>query len=47
VCTFVVHNHVNLNIGLDLTLNQAVAYFVEWVATGIVIGLTYRPVAPR
>ncbi len=43
VCSFVIHNHVNLNIGLTLTLEQAVAYFVEWVATGIVIGLIYRP----
>ncbi len=40
---FVVHNYVNLNIGLRLTVEQAVAYFVEWVATGIVIGLIYRP----
>jgi|SRR5215471_11686194 len=44
VCSFVVHNHVNLNIGLRLTLQQAVAYFVEWVLTGMVIGLIYRPV---
>jgi hypothetical protein len=40
---FVVHNYVNLNIGLTLTLQQAVAYFVEWIVTGIVIGLIYRP----
>jgi hypothetical protein len=39
-----VHNYVNLNIGLTLTLQQAVAYFVKWVVTGIVIGLIYRPV---
>jgi hypothetical protein len=43
VCAFVVHNYVNLNIGLKLTCEQAAAYFVEWVATGIVIGLIYRP----
>jgi hypothetical protein len=43
ICTFVVHNYVNLNIGLKLTLEQAVAYFVEWVVTGIMIGLIYRP----
>jgi hypothetical protein len=41
VCSFVIHNHVNLNIGLKLTVQQAVAYFVEWVAVGIVIGLIY------
>ena len=43
VCAFVVHNHVNLNIGWRLTLGQAVAYFVEWTAVGIAIGLVYRP----
>ncbi len=43
VGAFVVHNYVNLNIGLKLTLEQAVAYFVEWVVTGIMIGLIYRP----
>jgi hypothetical protein len=43
VCAFVVHNYVNLNIGLELTLQQALAYFVEWTVVGIVIGLIYRP----
>lgn len=43
VCAFVVHNHVNLNIGLKLTFQQALAYFVEWVVSCIVIGLIYRP----
>lgn len=43
ICSFVVHNYVNLNIGGKLTLQQSVAYFVEWVATGIAIGLIYRP----
>jgi len=42
--SFVVHNYVNLNIGLKLTLQQSAAYFLEWVLTGIVIGLIYRPV---
>jgi hypothetical protein len=41
--SFVVHNYVNLNIGLRLTLQQAAAYFVEWVVVGVVIGLIYRP----
>src|SRR5258708_35501579 len=27
VCSFVIHNYVNLNIGLTLTLQQACAYF--------------------
>jgi hypothetical protein len=43
ICTFVVHNYVNRNIGVKLTIEQAVAYFVEWLITGIVIGLIYRP----
>ena len=42
---FVMHNYVNLQIGLALTLQQGVAYFIEWVVTGIVIGLIYKPVA--
>jgi hypothetical protein len=41
ICAFVVHNYVNLNIGLKLALQQSVACFVEWVITGIVIGLVY------
>jgi len=45
VCAFVLHNYVNLNIGLKLTLMQAVAYFVQWTIIGIVIGLIYKPLA--
>jgi hypothetical protein len=41
--SFVVHNYVNLNIGLKLTIQQSIAYFVQWVIVGIVIGLTYKP----
>ena len=44
VCA-VLHNYVNLNIGLKLALGQAVAYFVQWTIIGIVIGLIYKPVA--
>jgi hypothetical protein len=44
VGSFVLHNYVNLNIGSALTLQQPVAYFVEWTVTGIVIGVIYRPV---
>lgn len=40
---FVLHNYVNLNIGLALTAQQAVMYFIEWVLVGLVIGLIYRP----
>jgi hypothetical protein len=43
VGSFVVHNYVNLNIGLKLTVQQSIAYFVQWTICGIVIGLIYRP----
>ena len=46
VGAFVVHNYVNLNIGLKLTVQQAVAYFLEWLIVGIVIGVVYRPSTP-
>lgn len=41
--SFVVHNYVNLQIGVKLTVQQGIAYFVEWVIVGLVIGLIYRP----
>src|SRR6476660_4415364 len=44
VCA-VLHNYVNLNIGLKLTLMQAAAYFVQSTLIGIVIGLIYKPLA--
>jgi hypothetical protein len=47
LCAFVLHNYVNLNIGLTLTVQQGVVYTVQWVIVGIVIGLIYRPLAPR
>lgn len=43
VCVFVIHNWVNLNIGLRLTVCQAVAYFLQWLTVGAVIGLVYQP----
>lgn len=43
VCTFVIHNYVNLNIGIKLTLYQGVAYFIQWVIVGTAIGLIYKP----
>ncbi len=42
VGSFVLHNHVNLNIGGRLTAFQAIAYSVEWLVVGIVISLVYR-----
>ena len=41
--SFVVHNYVNLQIGIRLTVQQGIAYFAEWVIVGVVIGLIYRP----
>ena len=46
VCIFVIHNYVNLNIGAALTFEQSIAYFIEWLAVGMVIGLIYRPRLP-
>lgn len=43
VGSFVIHNHVNLNIGGRLTTGQAIAYLVQWTVVGVVIGLVYRP----
>lgn len=43
VCTFVIHNYVNLNIGLTLTLYQGLSYFIQWVIVGAAIGLIYKP----
>jgi len=42
VCSFVLHNYVNLNIGLKLTLGQSLAYFAEWTLVGIAIGAIYN-----
>ena len=47
VFAFVVHNFVNLNIGIKLTIQNSIAYFVEWLVVGIVIGLIYRPALPH
>jgi len=45
VCAFVIHNYVNLNIGVKLTVQQSIAYLLEWLLVGIAIGLIYRPAA--
>jgi hypothetical protein len=47
VCAFVLHNYVNLNIGLKLALGQAVTYFFQWTIIGLVIGLIYKPLVLR
>jgi hypothetical protein len=46
VGSFVLHNHVNLNIGLRLTIGQAIAYFFQWTVVGVVISLLYRSALP-
>lgn len=43
VCGFALHNHMLLNVGLRLTIGQAIAYFVQWLVVGIVISLIYAP----
>jgi len=43
VCTFVIHNYVNLNIGLKLTVYQGISYFIQWLIVGAAIGLIYKP----
>ena len=43
VCVFVVHNYVNLNLGLKLSIYQAIAYFLQWLIVGATIGLIYKP----
>jgi len=29
VCTFAIHNYINLNIGLTLNIYQSIAYFIQ------------------
>jgi hypothetical protein len=41
--SFVLHNYVNLNIGLRLTLFSAAAFMLEWTVVGVVLGPIYRP----
>ena len=43
VCNFVIHNHVNLRIGVKLTVYQALAYFIQWLIVGATIALIYKP----
>ena len=42
VCTYAIHNYVNLNIGLALTLYEGITYFIQWVVVGATIGFIYR-----
>ena len=40
--SFVLHNHMNLNIGWRLSALQGVVYAAEWIVVGVVISLVYR-----
>lgn len=40
--SFVLHNHMLLNIGRRLSTLQGIAYSAEWIVVGIVISLVYR-----
>ena len=42
--SFVLHNYVNLNIGMRLTVFSATAYLIQWTAVGIIVGMIYKPV---
>ena len=43
VCVFVIHNYINLNIGITLTVYQAIAYFLQWLIVCAAISLVYKP----
>jgi len=43
VCGFALHNHMLLNIGIRLTVGQAISYFAQRLVVGIVISLIYAP----
>lgn len=40
--SFVLHNHMLLNVGWRLSALQGVAYAAEWFVVGVVISLVYR-----
>jgi hypothetical protein len=39
---FVLHNHMNLNIGWRLSALQGIVFTTEWIVVGVVISLVYR-----
>ena len=41
----VTNNYVNFRVGGKLAIGQAAAYLVQWIVTGVVIGLIYKPLA--
>ncbi|HTY05777.1 MAG TPA: hypothetical protein VMC86_04610 [Gemmatimonadales bacterium] len=40
---YVPHHYVSLNIGHRRARLQAAACFVQWVGSGVVVALLYRP----
>ena len=40
--SYVLHNHMMLNIGWRVSTLQGVAYAAEWIVVGVVISLVYR-----
>jgi MFS family permease len=40
--SFVLHNHMMLNIGWRLSMLQGIVYTAEWIVVGVVISLVYR-----
>jgi len=40
--SFVLHNHMMLNIGGRLSMLQGIVYAAEWIVVGVVISLVYR-----
>jgi len=42
----VLSNYVNFRVGGKLAVGQAASYLVQWIVTGIVIGLIYKPPTP-
>ena len=40
--SFVLHNHMLLNIGWRQSALQGIAYSAEWIVVGVVISLVYR-----
>ena len=40
--SFVLHNHMLLNIGWRQSALQGIAYTAEWMVVGVVISLVYR-----
>jgi len=40
--SFVLHNHMLLNVGRRLSALQGIVYAAEWLAVGIAISLVYR-----